>query len=574
MSATTEVLELPRSDGAVELGQAVLHWNADFDADSPVHAVESQHGANIGQEPSEPRWFNAEAIPALRLARIHSEAEHDEIYEERMTFMREGDAASVPIEVDPVTAGVMVLEARQLYGEDSWQYREKREGLVINSRRFLGETGSKYGAEYFDFLWQPYDEEADDYMSYGTASSQVTKNGITPMAEDHEIPRRRYDHTETVVNRELGKSLGRVALLTGEQTIENSFLPVELREAEVVSSVTVCELPTAIKQRWIEDEAKGIQRPYGGYAPQDDKLMIRRTRYTKGTQGRDFDQLALPGRYITHSVIQKYWISKGILSRVQADIVSQDEAQSVQTVVPEDISPLDVALELDRIASEESDKNIFLGEEVDTKHPKDYAAVPAEAAARQAKLESAAEELSDYVLKLAAEKVNHFLANGYYENKAKSLMLVLARDDIELAGRAFDLDTAAKFQSALSETALGNFDQATRLILEAEAMAPPLEGCGAGSCDLVAVGEQTGEATMAGKAGLVGEKLLFKKSNCIDCPKAGTVIFDKRGNMFCTNCHASKVEGVITHGKKDTKSILLPLTDSSKSAGKKRALDY
>ncbi len=583
MNGSAEVLQFPGREPyvaetdflmAVGSAQPVGRLCVESTVTSQLYGLDNQSDTDSIGATAVARWFNADDIPVLRQAREESETEHDRIFEQRMATVREGSSVSVPIEVDPLTAGDMANEARRLYGEDSDEYRQKRTSLDINSQRFLGETASKNGPEYFDFLWQPFDMAADDYVSYGTASSDITRNGITPLAEEYEQPRRKYDHGETGVNRVLGKSLGRVAL-HGALASEAAFLPVELRRAKVVSSTTISELPTVIKQRWIEDDAKGIQRPYGGYAPQDDKFMIRRTRFVNGTQGRDFEQLALPGKLIKHQDIQKLWVMQGTLSQEQAADVSQDNSQSIRAVATGDIGVLDTARMLDTIAGKRLGIHIFLGEEVAADHPKDYAGFPAAAAARQDKLKQAAKQLSDYVEALSAQGVDHFLANGLYEKYAKKLMFALAKDDVELAGRTFDQVTVHKIRDAQIEAALGNHQLAEQMMAETEASAPPLEGCGAGSCELEAVRQDSAANAMAEKAGLTGEKLRFKKSSCANCPKEGTVLFDAKGNMFCESCHASKVDGVIkgvkTSSKANAKSPV-SRTKKSKTAQKSSSI--
>ena len=89
------------------------------------------------------RWRAADSIAGLRLARQAAREEAAPILEERITLLVTGNEAAVPRDVDPLSTATRVLDAERRFGKDSPQYRTAREGLVVDSRRYLGEWYSR-----------------------------------------------------------------------------------------------------------------------------------------------------------------------------------------------------------------------------------------------------------------------------------------------------------------------------------------------------------------------------------------------------------------------------------------------
>jgi imidazoleglycerol phosphate dehydratase HisB len=547
------VAEDPRDLSIAVVSQLLTDEQVSTIFDQIVAPLEQEEQFQQPEQPKEPQptvLFNAANIPALKTIGEHAKAETDALFEQRMQTVREGETTSVPLDVDPLTAGNQAVEAKRRYGEDSHQYREKRDGLRTNSRRFLGEAIGTYGASYFEALEHVFDEGVDDYVAFGTATSDITRNGITPLAQAYEVPRRSLEHVETMINRSVGQMAMRLSGVYVEdidswsqEPIQAIELPAELQAAESISSIVISELPKEVKERYLEDKAKGIQRAYAGYCPQDDKFMIRSTRYSKDGTSRGVEQLALSGKHITHEVIRGFWVRQDVLSLEQAAGVSQDEAHGVVMLAAKDMGVLEVGKALDDIASEMSGENIFLGEVVPADHPKDYDAVPAEAISKRKQLEEAAEKLSDYVEQMVEDGVDRFVANGYYEVHAKSLMFAAVKHDVEMVAQTFGDATAHAVQASIELRVQGDHMGAAILERLAESKAPPLETCGAGSCGLVAVSTSTTEGAAAAAKGLKAEggqllKLPGKKCDMPKCKGKG-LLFDKHGGKVCLSCDNS-----------------------------------
>jgi len=485
-------------------------------------------------------WISVDAVPDLYETRQVADIKSQAVFEDRMDSLREGDNAMVPYEVDAVSAADLVLAAREQYGERSQQYQETYNNLVVNCGRFFGEAYRKNTYEYFAPLAQPYSADHNDYLAGGIFPvMDMARNGITPLAEDFEQPRRLLEYRELATSTRIGQ------LLLQGAGVE---LAGSAEKAAKVSVRTISQCPDEIKDRYEQDKAAGIQRNYYGYAPQVDKLMIRDTSYDTENGVCYVEQIGIPGTYITPDVIETALQITGVIEEGQT--VTKNDVLGMQIIATDGQGVLGVMPLLDSLASARSGKNIFMGEEVAANHPKDYAFIPFEAEERREQQSLDAIALAEYLLELSESGIDHWQANRHIEHFAKERIFHSVKYDAKRAGDAFD-ETMAREAGELSVLRDSeDYDELARREALALENAPSVETCGAGSCGLEEAERDSLEMSAARELGLNVENGVIvdrvRKCPKKDCGEVGGIVYTpsrkKPGeyDKACTKCGATE----------------------------------
>jgi hypothetical protein len=484
-------------------------------------------------------WISADEVPDLRVARQAADEKAAQIYEGYMTHVREGDVSEVPLDADAISEADRVVVVRQHHGVNSVEYREAYEGLLVNNRRYLAETWSKNEPEYFARLEQVYDPKLRDYTFHGQPVTPMVQRGITPLAETDEVPRRVMENRENATNNRLGELVMRASgVKLVDASVPSVALPLELRRG-LVSSQTISECPDYIEERYIRDVAAGRKRSYGGYAPQIKKLMLRSTQFDPTTGNRYVEQLAISGESAIHAAIVAYLEGKGVIP--EGSQPGKTEVLGLQVLTNSQEGVVGMAREIDAVAGRLTGKNIFLGREVPADHPKDYAAIPVEAAARQAKQEADAIALTEYTLDLAESGVEHVIGNKMYDERVMDLMFATAKEDLEMAEAAFDKETADGLRSAQLARSRGDYEAAAAYEDQARELAPPPEGCsGGGACGIEELNMSSEVDRKLAKllSSAPGEKIAkYTMGSCKNCSNR-TVGYKWDSKQFTAACAA------------------------------------
>lgn len=467
------------------------------------------------------QYIFVDQIEELRLARLDERIAAEDLLEERReTYEATGVLPYEP--VDALSTAYSVLDARWQYGEDSWQFEEKWEGLLLDCQRLIGEWYRKKRPEYFAPTRHIYNETEEEFFSHGLSIRQMTENALTPIADNPEEEARRVNERVEDATPQFIRGLGGIAI--GDVAIR-----------------TISECTDKAVEDYTHDLGQGNKhRGYNGYVPEIEKIMIRDIRLDPFSKDRFEEQIGIPGTYITHEVVQTALARKG----VEAAHMGKTELHGSQVLVKDDV--LAFARLLDETAKEKwnlINKDIFMGEIVELDHPKDYAKFKQEALARQEELKDWAETIALFVLDLAEDDFDRKKAPSHVEEFVKAILLDMARKDNVVAEEIFDKDTAERLVRVNELESRGLYDAARLLLEETRQEAPGGGFCGAGSCGLEGVTSNKEDQALRKKMGAEdGDILLKDKERACRCGKKSIVYaLNKKGFIkFCEGCGASE----------------------------------
>ena len=422
----------------------------------------------------------------------------------------DGEFDSIPIPVDALGTAHQVVEIKENCGVDSPEYEEMYRGLVLDCEKLLAEAFRKNTWEHFGETEQIYDAQTSEYFAHGVSLTRAVTNGLTPIAEHEEQARRSNEYIEE----ETYRAIGHVGL-------------------KDISVQTISECTD-----WaIRDYKKDSKGSHGGYVPDIEKIMLRGVRFG-GYGSRYEEQLGLPGLYITHDVIVT---ALREIEAVSEDIeLTKTELHGKQFINLSNNSVVGLAKILDGKASEAWDKNIFMGEEVSTDHPKDYAHIAQEAELRRQQLAPKPRELADYLIVLEENGTDHWAAEGIVNAYLKKVLLEVARINPEQAELMFDKATADGFREVAKLQNSGQYREALKLLVQVEKNAPEVSFCGAGSCGLIGVNPHSAEAQKAKELGLKGDLLHDTDRACPSC-HAKKVYYNMGGSKACIGCGNNEI---------------------------------
>jgi hypothetical protein len=471
---------------------------------------------------------SADGDEYLRAQRDQADYLAAQIYESRMQQLRDGEFDAVPPPVDPLSTATRAVEARNTYGPESQQYKERRASLEADCLSLLEEAITKNSWGYFPEVAQEFDRDRG-YLFYDHPLTEIVASGITPIAGPEESECRRKEFVEEYTYRAIGG-----AVLRGAMEADLSVWTASQCRDEIIEAYREREMRIARGE-------KVSPLNTGGHVPEIEKIMLRSVRFDGVTGRRYLTQFGLPGKFIkNHTFNRAFKILEVIPGSAE---LSKTEVQGTQIINKRGGNVLEFVELLDQLASQETGRNIFLGEEVDADHPKEYATVPEQARQRQRGVESESRALADYTMMLVEKDIDSYVADGQVRAFVQKRLFNLVKHDPERAARAFDKATADKLRLANGLRAAGDAEGAERVMYLAEAEAPPITYCGAGSCGLVAANLNSSKAQKARELGLSEEGLLEDTER--SCPSCGekTIMYDANASKACVSCEKTEIKG-------------------------------
>lgn len=487
-------------------------------------------------------FISADTIPELAEERQAAAQNAARILGQNRHLLQTSGPEHVPTPVDALGTARQVIDIKQQHGITSPEYREVFTGLMLDSERLLAEAFSKNTSEYFAKVSQRFDRNSEEYFAHRLSISKMVTNGLSPSAETEEQDRRVNEYVEEKGTYEaIGKLIGKVGL---QATIDLLAKPAEIEPKKSGLHVTTVSECTdyAIRDYQINPKAS-----HGGYAPAVEKLMIRRVHFADDSGDRMEEQVAVPGIYINHDLIEDVLAGKGGIEQTQH--LDKTQLHGTQFVGVNGEGVMSFVRDLDQKASEVHGKNIFMGEEVAADHPKDYAEFEAEAEVRRQKLAPKPTELAELLIDLAENGTDSRVAEGLVDLFLKKTLLEVAKKHPELAEAMFDKATAEGFAEVARLEAQGRDKEARELQFLVEENAPEVSYCGAGSCGLEGVDPSSTDGQIAVRLGLRGKMVRNKNNACTNC-KEFSLHHDYNGNTVCTSCKSTKMSGQkVKHGK-------------------------
>lgn len=460
-------------------------------------------------------YMSVDHVPELAYVRRRARFDSYQIAERHRQLIIDGKFDEAPIPVDALGTARKTREAKEQHGANSKEFCLTRRGLVQDCVRLYAEAYRKLTYEYFGPTWHEFDWQKQEHTSNGQSILSLTDNGLSPLNESEEFTYRVNDRVEEVTyNAIRAKFLGRIGL------------------HQTVRVMKVAECPDWAIAAYKRKSPGG----WGGYVPQIEKLMVSDAVFDPRTGDRYDEQVALPGKgHIKHEVVLEALRRRGV-----SGLVSKIDVHGAQLFHDDDV--FDFVALLDTVASEFSDKNIFMGEEVAADHPKDYSRIRAEATARQSKLTDDAEALAEYVLELEAAQTDRWVALNMVEDYVKKRLLEAAVLDNAQAAVIFDEQTAKDLREVEYLQATGRYDEALYRLEQIEAQAPPPGYCGAGSCGLEAVDvhSDAGKELKKLLKAEDGDTIVRDKERECKCGKKSIVYAYNKNkvNKYCESCGA------------------------------------
>lgn len=398
------------------------------------------------------------------------------------------------IPVDALSTAAGVLEAEQTFGQESEAYVQKWDALLLDCQRLVGEWYRKNTSEYFGPSRQVFNERKQEFFSNGWSIRQMTENALVPISEDSEEEQRRINERVEEATPHVVRSLGSLALGKG--------------------IVTISECTDSAINSYEADMKTGKKHQgYRGYVPEIKKIMIRHIVLDSDSNDRFQTQVGLPGKYLDHETIQIALKERG----VDASGMGKTELHGSQLLVDED--PMEFVKHLDKVASVEWCKSIFMGEEVPDDFVKDYEKFKREALERKESMKGWSQTVALFVLDLARENFDRKKAPEHVENFVKNMLLNIAKKDESVAVQMFDEKTADGLKQVAYLEAQGRYEEANQLWQKVEQEAPGGGSCGGGSCGLESV-----------ETGSKEDKELRKKLGASD---GDTIVKDKERSCKC-----------------------------------------
>lgn len=428
------------------------------------------------------------------------------------------DSVNLPLAIDALSTADHVIRARNQYGEASAEHTERLNGLRLDCHRLVAEWYRKKRPEYFPPLRHSYNATTGEYYSHGLSIRQMTEQALRPIPNNVEEEARRVNEKVEDETPRILRGIGSVAL-------------------SGVGIRTISECTDKAITEYKADMASGApHRGYDGYVPEIEKLMVRDIRVDEETGDRWQEQVALPGMYITHEIIQLALKRRGI----DAEHMDKTALHGTQLLVEDDL--LEFVQLLDDVASEEQGVNLFMGEEVEAGYVKDYAGFRREALTRQKSLINLADTVANFVLDLAEAGFDRRRAPAHVEEFVKKLLLDMARKDLSKAEQMFDVRTFTGLVQVNQLYAQGRDQEAFTLLQTVEAQAPGGGFCSGGSCGLerVDLSSTFGQDMKVKLRAEQGDTIVKDRERKCRCGARGIVYAYNKSkvNKYCTECGA------------------------------------
>lgn len=481
---------------------------------SPLHVHEE--ASSVLEAATAFNAINADKTPWLRGIRAQVRAESEDILEANRQKLRDGHFEDVHLDVDALGTAAKIAAIGREHGINSVEYQRADRGLLVDCQRKYAEAFRINTWEYFGEITQQYDPKSNKLFADGLPVDQMIDNGLTPVAVKEEADRRINDRVNLATTKEILKS----------------------QRAEEVAVIRIQPCP----QYALDAYKKDPKGAHGGYAPGIDKLMVDFDWFNSDKQEVSHEQIGVSGTYISPEVITETLRIIGVLSSPKE--LSRTEIHATVGIVDRNqiTQAADVQRILDQIASERSGKNIYMGEVVADDFKKDYDRIHQEAAERQSRQTSLAEELAAYTKQLEAQNVDHAPATMMVEDFVQSRMLKVAELDPSQAEAIFDKETADGFKEVHNLRSQGRYEEADRLRLRVEQAAPPAGSCGTEGCGLEIISATSQEGAELAKKlkAEAGDKIVKDKIRRCKCGHKSIVYAYSatKVNKYCTNCDA------------------------------------
>lgn len=434
---------------------------------------------HVGQQ----SWLSADDLPSVRMDRLHCDVESKTIIEDRMSLLREGRGDEVPYAFNVLATANKLIEAEDKYGAYSQEYLQHLKGLELDTTRHIAEAERRLTYMYAPETEQQYNADLDSYVYEQYVLDDVVTQGLTPVGAelvgiDVLIADRREEFT--------AKSVGKL----GQLMLAQSGVRKPQFEMTMLTISQVDNSP---------------------------QTMIRSLRFDPVRGSRFQEQVGFIKDHITPEVIVEGLRRK---RAIEPDAMpGTTEVLGTQVISMQGETALSFMPLLDTIASERSGKNIFMGEEVATDQPKDYGAIPAEAAAREVRQQNEAKALLTKVVQLARQGVDGWFANTLVDKFVTDMLLDKVSEDPAAARNIFGEKTAQTIEESMYLRERGDIDGANQMLDQARVEAPPATVCTGGSCGLEGVDEKTRLGTIKEVGGKEGDTVL--KDNVRSCPGCG-----------------------------------------------------
>lgn len=464
---------------------------------------------------------DADTVPELRQARIEGVQEARAVLENNRNLALQG--LDSPLPHDVVGEAEQLAALARTKGKHSAEYVDRHQGLEVSARTLIAEVTSTYRRRLFPRLTQQLNDRGK-YEFHGSEILNVTRNGLSARTGYlEEEQRSTNDHAKEVVNHAIPRiqKLGSLGLQGAVHTIEIAECPEWVIEAYKASD-------------------KGAN---AGYVPAIEKMMLQGMRFNEdGT--REQEMLALPGTHITHDVILRVLEKLGGIN--EGDQLSKTEVHGKQFIDVHELGVLGFAAKLDEVASEQSGKNIFLGEVVPDDYVKDYQQAVIEAMQQEEANSHLVEPLTKLLINLEANGTDKIANEHILEAHINDALWLEALKNPDRAEEIFDKETADRLRKAAELEKQGLLQEANDLRILAEKEAPAATYCSGASCGLETVAEGTPDAIVARRMGIRGRRLRKDKERaCKACSNYGLVYDADNGDTACVDCGSSKIGGVI-----------------------------
>ncbi len=440
----------------------------------------------------------------------------------RLNYERTGEISYQP--VDALSTAHSVIEAGFRYGQDSPEYTQRYDGLLLDCQRYVGEWYRKKRPEYFPPVRHVFDESKEEFFSHGLSIRQMTENALVPISGDAEEEASRINERVEDATPHIIRSIGGIAL-TGQS----------------VRTVSECT-DNAIESFEYDMKHNREHRGYRGYVPEIRKIMIRDIKLDNDSNDRFEEQIGIPGTYITHEIFQMALAEKGINEALDMD---KTALHGAQLLAQDDL--LNFVEHLDDIGTREWSLGqvgqvLFMGEAVNETNPRDYSSFRSEALERQESLKNIADTVAVFVLNLAAEDFDRTKAPAHVEEFVKLQLKILGKADVLVAEQMFDAPTAMGLQQVVTLELQGRYEEAFKLEQAVMKAAPGGGACGAGSCGLESVNTSgdVGKKLMKDLKADAGDTIVKDKERACKCGKKEIVYAYNKNKVtkLCGSCGA------------------------------------
>jgi ribosomal protein S27E len=462
-----------------------------------------------------PSCLNVDDLLGFSQIRESARSEAYRIVEQNKQNLWEGLFDDVPLDVDAMGTISKVEKIGKIYGKQSAEYTVAHGGWSKDCRRKVAEICRKNGSEYFDVTTQTLDEATDDLYADGLSVGDMLRNGLSPLTEPEELDLRINDFVR----------------------LETHKILVKSSKSSEVAAFGIRPCPD-----WaIKDMYKNPKGAHGGYVPEIDKLMLDFDTFDSQNGQVFHEQIAVPGKLLNPDIINETYRRLQIIPYAQQ--LTRLEIHNTVGIVNR--SKINEAVEflelLDDVASEMHGFPVFVGEQVNENHPRDYNQFKVEAAKRRDEQEVLSQELQAYGEELYEKNTDHVLATLLIEKFLQDRLLATVVNDPEGAAMVFDNLTAAGFKQAIDLETQGKYMEAQNLRIQTRVAAPAVSSCGAGSCGLERVLNGSDDAEAVKKLGFNPNSTLLDKGGrkCKGCNKEQVVYDTVKKMKGCTKCGAT-----------------------------------